>query len=158
MLDGSLVTIIATGDHLDVLYIDPPVMLRELGAKKDSPIVTGEWKDGVLVGNAYAYAAACPPIAYPIRAVVDARDNLIVIGPMPNLKKDTCEIEDYTWSEGAVFKLGPPMSARKSADKPKKAKPKKVKPEKVKREKPKAKPRPRVQQPQRQPQQWWWQW
>ena len=152
MLDGSLVTIIATGDRLEVSYIDPPPMLREAGAKKGSLILTGEWEEGVLVGEAYVYAPLCPTIAYPIRGVVNAMDYLIVVGPTPKLREGSCEVTGYEWGEHAVLKLGSPMDTRKPS-KTKKSKPKK--PE----VKPKPKPKPRPVAPQRQPQQnWWWSW
>ena len=150
MLDGSLVTIIATGDRLEVFYIDPPPMVREAGAKKGSPILTGDWDQGILVGEAYVYAPLCPTIAYPIRGVVNAMDYLIVIGPTPKLREGSCEVAGYEWNEHSVLKLGSPMTTQKS----KQAKPKKAKPKKPKPKPQRSAPRPR--QPQQQ--NWWWSW
>ena len=155
MLDGVALTITANGDHLDILYIDPPVLLREAGAKKDSPVLSGEWVQGVLVGDAYVYAPNCGAISYPIRGVVDAFDNLVIVGPTPKLREGSCEVIGHEWTDRAVFKLGSPLKTQQPAVKQKKAKPKK-------KAEPKPKPRPRspraAPQQQPQPQQWWWRW
>lgn len=156
MLDGDLVTVIATGDRLEVLYIEPPVLLREAGAVKGSPVLKGNWSEGVLIGNAYMYAPGCSPISYPIRAIVDANLNLIVVGPTPRLVMSTCTVDGYEWSEKSIFKLGQPMTTKRQEPKKKKAREAKSEP------KPKPKP-PRQERAPQQPQQQWnwreqWRW
>ena len=156
ILDGEQMTATVTGDRIEIRYVSPPVALRELGVTPDTLLVRGQWEGGIFIGEAFVFAPACPPLAYPVRGMVDQVGNLLVLGPAPSAIKD-CQAESLTWNASSILQFELPVSRAVPERKPQvKAKPKaKPKP------KPAPKPRPAAPAPQvRQPweNQWQWRW
>jgi hypothetical protein len=157
MHEGATYAIDVADQVLTITFLEPPADLRELGAVRGGLLVKGKWTPyGVLEGDAYAFAPSCPPIAYPVRGIVNQASELIVIGPQPVLQD--CKITGSQWTEGSImrFSLTRPVSDQRKAETKPKAKAKaKPKPE------PKttvARPRPQAPAVVRQPWENQWQW
>ena len=139
---------------IEISYIIPPVMLREVGVKTGQVLVQGKWneRDNVLEGQAYAFVHGCEPISYPVRGVVNRETGvLVVIGPMPM----SCTDRTLAWKEGSVMTFDQVLPPLQTENKKKKKKEKKE--ERV--AKPKPKPRPSRQEPYMPaPYQWREQW
>ena len=150
MHEGVVYAVEIADQMLTITFMDPPADLRELGANRGMILLSGKWTpNGVLEGEAYAFAAGCAPIAYPVRGIIDQSSQLVVIGPQPVLQG--CKVTGSQWTEGSIMTFASARAIEEPRPKPK-AKPK-----------PKPKPRPqapRQQQPIRQPweNQWQWQW
>jgi hypothetical protein len=143
--DGSPMRVVVSDDAgLELRYIDPPALLREIGVKPDAVLVKGHWERDTLVGEAFVFPPGCPPIAYPIRGLVDAFAALVILGPVPTVNA-ACEVTRHDWADGSVMRFEP----SRASEKPRRVKPK---------EKPKAKPKPRPRSipsaPRQQPYQW----
>ena len=144
----SMALVIQPDGTIEISYIIPPVMLREVGVNTGQVLVQGKWndRDNVLEGKAYAFVHGCEPIPYPVRGVVNRETGvLVVIGPMPM----SCTDRTLAWKEGSVMTFDqvlppPPLQTEKRK--------KREKREKVERvPKPKLKPKSQPQQPQSQP-------
>jgi hypothetical protein len=139
--DGSAMGMNNSGDEIEIVYTEVPPMLRELGVVPGQRLLHGKWEDTILVGEAYAFAKGCAPIAYPVRGVVDRSGALIVIGPAPT----DCSAREYAWGPSSVMRFDPPQQPAPAAAK--------------QRVKPKPKPRPaQRRQPSPWPQQQQWRW
>jgi hypothetical protein len=149
LYDGTTLAVVAGDNTLELRYIVPPAILRELGVEVGTPLVRGRWDGPVFTGDAFMFTKDCPPIAYPVRGMIDLAGAFVVIGPVPTKAVD-CRGDAYEWNEQSVMRFE--SSARPRATITFKPKPK----PKPKPSKPKPKPKPRPQQPQ-QPQ-LWWQW
>jgi hypothetical protein len=152
-LDGVEMSMTRAGDNgLEIAYgTDVPVALREVGVTTGSLLVRGSWEAGVLIGEAFAFAKDCAPIAYAIRGVVDYGGSLVIIGPSPA----ACG-GDPLWSKAAVMRFDAPARAVAAARSKQRAV---EKPKPKPKPKPRAAPRPSYQQPQQWPgyyQQWRW--
>jgi hypothetical protein len=146
--DGTEMNLTVSGDDLTIAYGTPPTELREIGVVDGQVLLQGTWtrRDSVLVGTAYAFAPNCPPISYSIRGVVDYNGALVVIGPTPILKFQSCDVASLVWSDGAVMQFAPPAPERKLVEKKRRhafEEEEKPKP----KSKPKPKPRPRIERP-----------
>lgn len=153
MHEGATYGLDVVDQKLTITFLEPPADLREFGAARGMILLQGKWSPmGVLEAEAYAFAAGCAPIPYPVRGIIDQAGQLIVIGPQPVVQG--CKVTGSQWTEGAIMRF---TSARPVSERPKiTAKPKpKPKP------KPRAEPRPQAPRPQapvRQPWENQWQW
>ena len=145
--DGAAMGMNNSGDEIEIIYSEVPPMLRELGVVPGQRLLHGKWEDTILVGEAYAFAKGCAPMAYPIRGVVDRSGALIVIGPAP---VDCAVPRSYMWGPSSVMRFDPPQQPAPAARA--KAAPK---PKPKPRPRPAA-PRPPQQQPMQQQQWRWW--
>lgn len=140
--DGSAMTLSVNGDDLEISYLEVPPALREQGVTPGTLLVRGQWDGMIFTGQAYLFATGCPPIAYPVRGVVDRANSLVVIGPTPV----SCNDPTLTWGDAAVMRFDPPQQA------PTRVREKKR--EKRKVEKPKPKPKPAVRRQPAAPSPW----
>lgn len=137
-----------TADGIEIIYVEVPPALRDAGVTTGTTLVRGKWDDTVLVGEAFAFHKGCPPIAYPVRGVVDRSGALIVIGPLPT----SCTGREYAWDAGSVMRFDPGGRDANTETRPAKTK---VKARERSRPKPRAAPVRRQPQPQWQQWRWW---
>jgi hypothetical protein len=138
--------------NIEIRFIDPPAILREIGVQPGQVLAQGRWTDAVLEGTAFLFAQGCKPIAYPVRGFIDARDALIILGPLPVL--NGCEPTGQTeWRPASIMRFEPERSKAEEKDKRRKV----VEPERPKpKPKPKPRPRPQQQPQQQQPSPYWY--
>jgi len=144
LYDGVEMQMTVSEDALTIAYKEPPAQLREIGVADGQILVEGTWtrrEPGILVGNAYAFKQGCPPIRYDVRGIVDYNGALVVIGPTPILKFESCDVASLVWSDDAVMQFAPLAPDRKLIER---KKPHAFQEEeKPKPKKPKPKPKPR---------------
>jgi hypothetical protein len=150
---GATFALTVLNGGLEISYLEPPAMLREIGVTSGTLLARGRWRGETLEGDAFVFGQGCSPIAYPIRGVIESGGALVIIGPVPSETKD-CQITALDWNDEAVMRFKPVGREKLSRPKPKPEA--KSKPAAKPKPKPKPKPRPVPQQPQWQ--QWPWQW
>lgn len=155
MYDGTVYAFEVADQTLTISFIDPPVDLRELGVTRGNVLLQGTWQpSGVLEGDAYVFAPHCPPIAYPVRGIVDQSGQLVVVGPQPTVQG--CAMTGSQWNKGSIMRFT--AASRPAREPEERAKPRaRAKPKAEARARPR--PRPQRQQPvYRQPWENQWQW
>ncbi len=132
---------------LEISYLEPPALLREIGVTAGTVLVRGHWEGAfpneVLEGEAFVFSADCPPQSFPVRGLVDHAGGLVVLGPSPSSCGGARE-----WNAASLMRF---ESVERLEERPRKRKAE-PKPESKPKPKPKPKPRAKPRQPPQQPQ------
>jgi hypothetical protein len=93
--NGSVVYLLATGNHREFRYSEPRQVMLEAGARSGSLLFSGESYNGEYSGTAYVFSQQCGPLPYEVSGpILDNYRTVILRGQAPRVGAD-CRIYGY---------------------------------------------------------------